>query len=111
MNEGDIVLTPLPQANGQIKNRPALFLRALPPFKDLLVCGISTQLQQQVAGFDEIIRRQDADFAASGLVADSLFRLGFLAVIPRNKVVGSIGKIAPVRHTRLLKNLSDYLIK
>jgi len=111
MREGDIVLTPVPQANGQIKNRPALFLREMPPFNDVLVCGVSTQLQQQVAGFDEIIKQQDADFASSGLVADSLFRLGFLALIPRNKLLGSIGSVATVRHKRLLKNLSDYLIK
>lgn len=42
MKEGDVVLTPVPQANGQIKNRPALFLREMPPFQDALVCGIST---------------------------------------------------------------------
>jgi mRNA interferase MazF len=111
MKEADVVLTPVPQANGQIKNRPALFLREMPPFNDALVCGISTQLQQQVAGFDEVIRKGDGDFASSGLVADSLVRLGFLAVIPRNKIIGSIGSIAPARHKRLLKNLSDHLIK
>ena len=43
MKEGDVVLTPVPQADGQIKNRPALFLRTMPPFNDALVCGISTQ--------------------------------------------------------------------
>ncbi len=111
MKEGDVVLTPVPQANGQIKNRPALFLREMPPFNDALVCGISTQLHQQVAGFDETLTRQDADFPASGLVADSLFRLGYLALIPRNKLIGSIGTVSATRHKRLLKNLSDYLIK
>ena len=111
MKEGDIILTPVPQANGQIKNRPALFLRELPPYNDALVCGISTQLQQQVNGFDEIIRRQDTDFASSGLVTDSLIRLGFLAVIPTNKIIGSIGSIAAIRHKRLLQNLSDHLTK
>ena len=30
MNEGDVVLTPLPQADGSIKNRLALLLRELP---------------------------------------------------------------------------------
>jgi mRNA interferase MazF len=30
MNEGDVVLTPLPQADGQVKNRPAVVLRAMP---------------------------------------------------------------------------------
>lgn len=111
MKEDDVVLTPVPQANGQIKNRPALFLREMPPFQDALVCGISTQLQQEVVGFDEIIQQQDRDFSASGLVADSLIRLGFLAVIPRNKIIGGIGSIDPTRHQRLLTNLSAYLLK
>lgn len=111
MKQGDIVLTPLPQADGQIKNRPALFLRVMPPFDDALVCGISTQLHQRVPGFDEIIARQDKDFASSGLVSDSLVRLGFLAVIPNSKLIGSIGSISPERHKRLLKKLSDHLLK
>jgi len=46
MKEGDIVLTPVPQADGQVKNRPAIILREMRPFRDLLVCGVSTQLQQ-----------------------------------------------------------------
>ena len=111
MKQGDIILTPIPQADGQIKNRPALFLRELPPFNDALVCGISTQLHQQVPGFDELIITQDDDFTDSGLIADSLIRLGFLAVVPRSKLAGSIGSISTNRHKRLLKNLSDYLVQ
>jgi mRNA interferase MazF len=93
MKQGDVILTPLPQADGQIKNRPALFLREMPPYGDALVCGISTQLRQQVSGFDELITQRDADFGASGLAMDSLVRLGFLAVMPRNKIIGSIGSL------------------
>ena len=44
MKEGDVVLTPIPQADGMIKNRPAIILREMPPYKDFLVCGVSTQL-------------------------------------------------------------------
>ena len=40
MKEGDIILTPLPQANGKVKSRPAVFLRKMPPYEDLLVCGV-----------------------------------------------------------------------
>jgi len=47
MKEGDVVLTPLPQTDGVIKNRPAVALCQMPPFGDWLVCGISTQLRQQ----------------------------------------------------------------
>lgn len=49
MKEGHVVLTPLPQADGQIKSRPALLLRQLPPFGDFLVCGISTQIRENKA--------------------------------------------------------------
>jgi len=53
---------------------PSLILREMPPYGDLLVCGVSTQLHQEAAGFDDPIRPGDADFAASGLKAPSLIR-------------------------------------
>jgi mRNA interferase MazF len=109
MKEGDVVLTPLPQADGKIKNRPAIFLREMPPFQDILVCGVSTQLHQIAPDFDETIIRQDSDFSTSGLIAESLIRLGFLAVLPRKNIVGSIGAIEPERHARLLRKLSRHL--
>jgi len=111
MKEGDIILTPIPQSDGQVKNRPALFLKEMPSFQDALVCGISTQLHQEVKNFDELIAKSDPDFQSSGLVADSLIRLGFLAIIPRAKILGTIGNISEDRHKRLLKNLSEYLLK
>jgi mRNA interferase MazF len=109
MIEGDVVLAPLPQANGQIKNRPAIALRQMPPFADWLVCGVSTQLHQIASGFDEIIDAQASDFATSGLKSVSLIRLGFLAIIPAASFLGTIGKIAPDRHRRLLGRLSKHL--
>jgi mRNA interferase MazF len=109
MKEGDVILTPLLQADGKIKNRPAIFLREMPPFQDILVCGVSTQMHQLAPDFDEVIARQDSDFSTSGLIAESLVRLGFLAVLPRKNIVGSIGAIAPERHARLLRKLSHHL--
>jgi len=110
VKEGDVVLTPLPQVDGIAKNRPALVLRELPPFGDYLVCGISAQVHQAVQGFDEVVSRGDSDFGTSGLVAASVIRLGFLAVLPRKEILGSIGAIARERHYRLLVNLSKYLV-
>jgi mRNA interferase MazF len=109
MNEGDIALAPLPQADGQIKNRPVALLRRLPPYGDWLVCGVSSQLQHQVTGFDEVIARSDPEFAQSGLKEDSLIRLGFLAVLPESALLGVIGSISPARHRRLLTNLCRHL--
>ena len=111
MNQGDVILTPVPQANGIIKNRPAIFLREMPPYRDLLVCGVSTQLQREVKGFDEVIQLSDPDYAATGLHSASLIRLGFLAVLPRSAVIGSIGTISSERHKRLLQKLAEYLMK
>lgn len=110
MQEADIVLTPLPQSDGIIKNRPVILLRELPPYKDFLVCGVSNQIQQAVPNFDQIISPSDPDFSGSGLRTTSLSRLGFLAVVPRRKIIGSIGSISLERHQRLLQTLSDYLI-
>lgn len=110
MKEADIVLTPLPQADGATKNRPALLLRELPPFGDYLACGISTQLHQAVPEFDETISKSDSDYPSSGLLADSLIRLAFLAVLPRRRIVGTIGDIAPGRHARLLRKLCKHLV-
>jgi mRNA interferase MazF len=109
MKEGNVILTPIPQADGKLKERPAIFLREMPPYRDLLVCGVSTQLHQYVKDFDELISPADADFKSSCIRTKSLIRLGFLAVLPRHRVLGSIGFISAERHKRLLRKLSDYL--
>jgi mRNA interferase MazF len=110
MTEGDVALTPLPQADGQVKNGPAVVLRAMPPHGDLLVCGVSTQLHHETPGFGEAIRPADPDFAGSGLKASSLIRLGFLVVLPVSSFLGSIGSISPERHGRLLQRLAEHLV-
>ena len=109
MKERDVVLASLPQATGQVKNRPAIVLRAMPPYGDLLVCGVSTQSRKAVAGFDDAIGPGDPDFRASGLKAPSIIRLGFLAVLPASGLLGAIGSISEDRHGRLLERLSDHI--
>ena len=109
MIEGNVALTPLPQVDGQTKPRPIILLRQMPPFDDWLVCGISTQLHRQVAGFDEIIDRAHPDFVDSGLKAASVIRLGFLAVFPADRILGVIGSISASRHRGLLQRLAAHL--
>jgi len=110
MNEGDIALAPLPQADGRLKYRPVVLLRRLPPFGDFLVCGVSTQLQQRVPAFDELVTTDDAEFPATGLKAASVIRLGFLAVLPETHLAGRIGAISAERRRRLLVNLCNHLV-
>ena len=111
MREGNIILTAITQADGILKNRPALVLREMPKYGDLLICGISTQVRQYIPNFDEIIRIEDPDFETSGLVRESLVRLAFLAIVKQTAVIGSIGSISNERHQKLLSNLSTYLIE
>jgi hypothetical protein len=42
MKESDVILTQMPQADSNAKHRPAVILREMPPFGDMLVCGVST---------------------------------------------------------------------
>lgn len=111
MNEGDVVLSSFRQADGQMKNRPAVVRRKMPPFGDILVCGVSRQLRHRVEGLDEIVATTDIDFPSSALVGISLIRPGFLALLPANEILGVIGSISDERHRRLLRNLADYLTR
>jgi mRNA interferase MazF len=77
MSPGNTILARLQQSDGQIKSRPALVLTRMPPYNDLLICGISSQIKQKVEGFDEVILVSDADFPQSGLKVTSLFALGW----------------------------------
>ena len=72
MESGSIILAALPQSDGKLKLRPALVLKIIPLYNDLLVCGISTQINQEVVGFDEILKTNDTEFSLSGLVQTSL---------------------------------------
>ena len=109
MTEGDVALTPLPQADGRVKPRPAILLRRMPPFGDWLICGVSTQLHLEVTAFDDRIEPAHSDFSSSGLKAPSIIRLGFLAVLPADHFLGVLGSVSDERHLRLLHRLATFL--
>jgi mRNA interferase MazF len=66
-------------------------------------------LHQQVRDFDDLLLPDHEDFPDTGLKAPSLIRLGFLAVLPSNRLLGTIGALSSERHLRLLQRLSTYL--
>ena len=108
--EAEVVLLGFIQADGQRKVRPAIVLREMLPFNDLLLCGVSSQLRHYVVSLDEKLTPVDKDFKASGLNRESLIRLGWLMVVPKTEIIGTIGSIAIERHQRLLQKLSAYLL-
>jgi mRNA interferase MazF len=110
MKASDIVLTILPQDDKK-KRRPVLILSQMLGFGDFLVCAISTQLLQFTNGFDLILEKNDASFKETGLLENSLIRLSNLAVIPRQDIVGVIGRLEMVKFNLLIINLTKHLLK
>lgn len=98
----------MPQADGQVKPRPAIVVALLAPYNDALACGFTTQLRQEVRGFDEVMMPGDDDFARSGLKAPSVVRLGYLTVIMPHEVLYHIGVVSQERLKRLLSRLGTH---
>src|SRR5437588_12777496 len=69
MKPGDVVLIRLPQATGRLpKLRPALVLSRLPgPYQNVLLAGITTQLQDVAPDWDERMNPADPHFTQRGL--------------------------------------------
>jgi len=111
MTPGDVVLIRLPQVGGgPPKLRPALVLGLLPgPFQNVLICGISTQLQDLQSAWDESIGPKDSDFAGSGLRRASAIRLSYLYAADARDVLGVIGRIDADRLKRLCARLAALL--
>lgn len=96
ISEGQIVLFHFPQTDQQSgKLRPALVIRKLPGrYEDWLISMISSQLDQEISGFDEMISPNDTDFEDSGLKLVSLIRISRLAVVNTDILLGNIGRMA-----------------
>jgi len=109
--EGQIVLFRFPQTDQQTgKLRPALIIRKLPgQYDDWLICVISSQLSQEIPGFDEIITSDDPDFSDSGLKLSSLVRIGRLAVVNKDILIGKIGQVDGLRLSRIRQKLSEWI--
>ena len=108
---GQIVLFRFPQTDlVRGKLRPALLRGKLPgPHDDWLICMISSQTWHCIPGFDEIMQEDDSDLAASGLKAPSVIRIGRLAVVEGEILLGAIGEISSERLQRIKTRLADWL--
>jgi mRNA interferase MazF len=109
MTESDVGLARMHQADGNTKLRPVFLIRQIPPYSDWLVCVISSQVQSAVEGFDVVIDTDHADFQLSGPKVASSIRVGFLAVLPTNRIAGRIGRFSSTIHQAILKRLRTLL--
>ena len=113
MKPGSVVLLRIPGAaegGTRPKLRPALVIAVLPgPYQNLLVCGVSTRLQDMEPDWDEVIADSDADFATSGLHRTSAIRPSFLAAVVSAVVAGRIGEVSTARLERVIARLVRHL--
>ena len=63
------------------------------PYQTQLVCGVSTQLHQQVTDWDELIQPGDADFPSSGLHRALIIRLSYVHATDPTEFAGAIGQV------------------
>ena len=105
---GQVVVFRFPQTDlEEGKLRPALLLGKLPgEYDDWLICMISSQTHQYIAGFDEIVEDSNEDFKQSGLKVTSVIRVGRLAVVSGEILLGAISND---RLNHVKKNLSNWL--
>jgi len=110
---GQIVLLRFPQTDlTQGKPRPALLVGKLSgQYNDWLICMISTQLRHYIQDFDELIQPTDADYPASGLKEPSVIRVGRLAVVEGDILLGAIGEVDSSRIQRVKTHLADWITR
>jgi mRNA interferase MazF len=108
---GQLVVFRFPQTDlEEGKLRPALLLGKLPDeYNDWLIRMISSQTRQYISGFDEIINDSDEDFGESGLKVTSVIRVGRLAVVSGEILLGAIGQISSERLNYVKNHLSNWL--
>ena len=108
---GQIVLLRFPHTDLEPgKLRPVLLLAKLPgEYDDWLVCMISSRVERHLPGFDELVGTGDPDFERSGLKVASVIRIGRLAVVGEEVLVGAIGEVSPERLRRIKQRLADWL--
>jgi mRNA interferase MazF len=108
---GQIAIVRFPQTDLEAgKPRPVLLLAETPgSHNDWLVCMLSTQLRHAVSNFDEVIDSSQSDFQISGLRTPSLIRLGRLAVINSNQLLGRIGHIDSQRLKRIRGKIANWV--
>lgn len=84
MTPGDVVLARVPE--GPLvdrKPRPALVVASLPALvPTVLLCGISSRIDNRLDGWDLLLNPDHPDFGPSGLHVSSVIRPSWIASFP-----------------------------
>lgn len=113
MKPGKLALLRFPHVNlDEGKLRPVLLIARVPgAYPDWLVAMVSGRLEQAIPGSDDVIRDEDADFPASGLMRSSVIRIGRLAAANAELFLGAIGEISGERLTHIRRRIADWILE
>lgn len=90
---------------------PALVVAIAPGrHRDRLLALISSQINQTIPKFDEVIDPADPDYVATGLKVRSVVRLGRLASVETSVINARLGNIPSDRLQQIRKRLSGWLM-
>ena len=96
MKRGMIVLTPFPFTDLKSKKvRPALIVSSDElESNDVILAFISSVKRKEIGITDLVLKEHDMGFKETGLKVDSTLKLGKLATIHKNIVLGEIGYLS-----------------
>lgn len=106
-----ILFAPFPFGNLKTKKfRPVLCLtNPQGKHKELLLAYITTNTTGNKMPSDLIIQRKDKDFAITGLKESSVIKLNKLLTLPRDMIVGQLGKLSSSQAKNVKKKLKKLL--
>jgi len=105
---GDVIRWAFVQADGRIKLRPAVLVKAVPPFNDWVICAVSSQLRRYQAQLDVLLDEKSPDFRKAGLSFPSIIRAAQLTTIPVQQVEGRVGRLSASTLATLRANLGRW---
>ena len=78
-------------------------------YQTVLVCSLSSDLEEVEPGWDDVISITDSDFVASGHLVSSSVRLSFLFGVDEDQIEGLIGQWGRERASKLRRRLGEHL--
>ena len=103
MDRGTVVPTKFPFTDlSATKRRPALVLSPdNPADPDVIVVFISSVVPISPGTTDFVLDTDHPDFAATGLIKTSVFKIDKLATLDKAIFTGELGKVNPILYTEL----------
>ena len=110
MKPGLLVRWVFPQADGRIKQRPAVLLLRFDARGDWLVVAVSGKVANYDHALHELIDLDHVDFRTLGLPFAALLRADMVETIPNGAIKDVLGEVSFTTVSRLRRRLASRLM-